>query len=395
MDNMTILSSDIFHQAREIKSVEEAIDILLSYEHFRTLGDVLHKFSPVPDIKSRLVEGLQQWFPENKTDSIRRKVHNWLNGKTQTVSKQDVYVLCRILHLSLTQTNEFLQYATGESIHWRNPEDIVWCYTILHDRSPEQTKDLLERGRVAVGTGTEDSRESSSSYTAEVYDRLQNVLYLEEDALLAFLREERSRLGTFHNTAHQLFTQYMDLLKKGYSELGVEALFEEMTKDEKKKAQIPVDGDIGPHKAEPITVRDILEVYMYRKLVPVQARGKEKTADKFSLIQRSIRQNWPDEYSLSKMESRKQDVSRKALILLFLATDGTDSDFDEFDELESVDDVFQSLYIRLDTMLTACGFPTLDPRNPFDWIILFCIACGDLWEADARLTSILTSMFSN
>lgn len=391
MDEMTVLSRDFFNQTRKIGSVDEAIDLLLRYEHFRTLGDVLRKFSSAPDLKAYLVEGLRQWFPEDKTEAIDRKVRNWLNGKTQTLSKEDAYILCRILQLPLTQANEFLQYTTGESIHWRDPEDIVWCYSILHDRSPEQTRDLLERGRAAVETGS--GKEKEFSYTSEVYDRLQNVLYLEEDALLAFLQEERSRLGTLHNTAYQLFTQYMGLLKRGYSELGAEALFEEMTREEKKKAQIPVDGDIGPHKAEPITVRDILETYMYRKFVPVQTRGQAKSAELFSPIQRNIRQNWPDEYSLSKIESRKKDVSRKTLILLFLATDGTDSDFDEFDEPESADDAFLSLYTRLDAMLNACGFPQLDPRNPFDWVILFCIASGDLWESDARLQEFLEKMY--
>lgn len=393
LNNMTVLSRDLFIKTRKLNCVDDAVNLLLSYDHFRTFGDTLRKFSPDPNLKGYLVRGLQEWFPEDNPDSIDRKVRNWLNGKTQTVSKQDAYILCRILHLSLTQANEFLQYATGESIHWRDPEDIVWCYTILHDQSPEQTMDLLERSRAVAENTTRKREESTNSYTAEVYGKIQNVLYLEEDALLAFLREEQSRLGTFHNTAYHLFSQYMGLLKRGYSELGMEALFEEMTREEKKKAQNSVDGDIGPHKAEPITVRDILETYMYRKFVPVQTRGKAKAAELFSPIQRNIRQNWPDEYSLSKIESRKQDVSRKTLILLFLATDGTDSDFDEFEEPETADDVFLSLYTRLDAMLNACGFPQLDPRNPFDWMILFCISSGDLWESDMRLQEILVKMY--
>ncbi|MCI6435582.1 MAG: hypothetical protein MR828_12660 [Clostridiales bacterium] len=395
MNNMTVLTRDLFNKTQKLNCTDDAIELLLSYDHFRTFGDVLRKFSPEPELKSHLVRGLQQWFPEDNLDSIDRKVRNWLNGKTQNISKQDAYILCQILHLTLPQANEFLGYATGESIHWRNPEDIVWCYTILHNYSPEQAMDLLERSHAAMELPKNEKTGAPSSYTAEINDRIQKVLHLEEDALLAFLQEERSRLGTFHNTAYQLFDQYMGLLKRGYSELGMEALFEEMTREEKKKVKSSVDGDVGPHKAEPITVRDILETYMYRKFVPVQTRGKAKSAEFFSPIQRNIRQNWPDEYSLSKIESRKQDVSRKTLILLFLATDGTDSDFDEFDDLETADDVFLSLYTRLDAMLNACGFPKLDPRNPFDWMILFCISSGDLWESDMRLQEILIKMYSS
>lgn len=396
METMTVLTKEIFQKTRTASSVAEAVDLLLNYEHFRTLGDVLRKFSPAPDLKQRLVAGLQVWFPEDKAASIDRKVRNWLNGKTLSVSKQDAYVVSRILRLTLEETNSFLSYAVGESIHWRSPEEIVWCYSIAQDLSPEQTRCLLERAKTVVSFEGKPGSSTGNAYTAEVFDKLQPVFSQDEDALLAFLKEEQHRLGTYHNTAYRLFSQYMDLLKKGYSDDGVEALFKEMNREEKKKAQIPVDGDIGLHKSELITVRDILETYMYRKLIPVQVRGSTAAAEAFSPIQRSIRQNWPDEFSLSKMEARKQDISRKTLILLFLATDGTDSDFSEEadeDELETPDDLFLSIFIRLNMMLVSCGFPQLDPRSPFDWIVLFSITSGDLWESDARLQEILNSIF--
>lgn len=398
MDNMTVLTKEMFERTRHINDVDEAVELLLNYQHFRTLEDVLHKFAPDSDTKKRLVAGLLEWFPGDKPDSIDRKVRNWLGGKTQSVSKQYAYIISRILKLSLEQTNEFLEYATGESIHWRNPVDIIWCYSIIHDSDPEATKNLLTRAEELAKSGGK-AKETPDSYTAEVYEKLQSVIFQGEEALFAFLKEEQSRLGALHNTAYALFLQYMDILKKGYSDSGVESLFKEMTKEEKKKAQIPVDGDIGPHRSEAMSVRDILETYMYRKYVPVQVRGQAKSADAFSSIQRNIRQNWPDEFSLSKMESRKQDISRKTLILLFLATDGTDSDYsedyDEYDdfEAESPDEEFLNVYTRLNMMLSACAFPQLDPRNPFDWMILFCISSGDLWESDARLQEILTRTY--
>lgn len=393
MDSMTILSKAIFDQSKKAETVEEAMQILLSYEHFRTLGDVLRKFSSASDLKQILVEGLLRWNPQDNPDSTDRKVRNWLNGKTQSVSKSDAYILCRVLGLSLDQSDAFLQHAAGEGIHWRNPEDIVWCYSIVHDYSPEDTRRLMEQVTAFLDSLSTGTAKNPDSYTEMVHNKLITVLPSSEKALFAFLEEEYANLGTLHNTAYQLFTQYMSLLKQGYSELGTEALFDEMTREDRKNARELADGDVGIRRPEAIAVRDILEAYMYRKLVPIQTRGKAKSAETFSAIQKNIRQNWPDEASLSRMESRKLDVSRKVLILLFLATDGTDSDYEEFDLLESPDDLFESLYIRMDTMLEACGFPQLDPRNPFDWIILFCIATGDLCNTDERLQELLMQMY--
>jgi len=35
----------------------------------------------------------------------------------------------------------------------------------------------------------------------------------------------------------------------------------------------------------------------------------------------------------------------------------------------------------------------LDPRSAFDWMVLFCISTGDLWESDERIQAMLLEMF--
>ena len=50
MDNMTVLSKNLFEQTKKVNSVDEAIEILLTYAQFRTLGDTLRKFAPAHDL---------------------------------------------------------------------------------------------------------------------------------------------------------------------------------------------------------------------------------------------------------------------------------------------------------------------------------------------------------
>ena len=70
--------------------------------------------------------------------------------------------------------------------------------------------------------------------------------------------------------------------------------------------------------------------------------------------------DWPDEVTLSRMKNRKADVTRKVLMLLFLATDDGDA-------------AFRSTQLRMNQMLADCGFRKLDPRNAFDWLVLYCM----------------------
>ena len=378
MENMTELSRIMYHSAMDARTVSDAMEILKQYDHFRTLGDVLRAFSGSADPRLLLVEGLMAANPEAPRSSVDKKVRNWLGGKTQSVSKADGFLLSRILNLDLDRTDDFLKMATGEGIHWRNPQDIVWCYAISQELSLEESASLLARAGQLAAPPAASVR--NVSHTIQIREKVQGVLSLSQEELFAFLEEAHPTLGTFHNTAWQLFIRYMNLLEYAGQEDDI------VSADPKKKADMD-------HK---MTSRDILETYLYRQLVPIARRGEPKDKSPFSVIQRNIRANWPDEATLSKMKSRELDVSRKVLILLFLATDGSESDYEELDEDEDIltrDEIFQNICMRMNRMLQSCGFQQLDPRNPFDWTILYCVCVDDLWDVDLRLSEMLSNMF--
>ena len=154
-----------------------------------------------------------------------------------------------------------------------------------------------------------------------------------------------------------------------------------------------------PNTIDSLSTRDILETYMYRNYIPFTKRPRKTTNTNteklvFSALQRNIRQNWPDEETLSKMQHRKTDVTRKVLMLLFLATDGGYSSYseEEFDPL-SPEEEFEGMYTRLESMLVDCGFSKLDPRVPFDWMILFCMCTNDSLLIDERIQDFLKEIF--
>ena len=90
---------------------------------------------------------------------------------------------------------------------------------------------------------------------------------------------------------------------------------------------------------------------MVRESKKKNSRLGENEKRIFTAIEKNISDSWPDEAALSKMKSRKLDVTRKVLILLFLATEpGPNPDGEE--ELTR-DEVFQDLYQRLNDMLAA------------------------------------------
>jgi len=418
MENMTEITRKMYESATRMRTVQDAAKVLRETGSFRTLGDILRSFSGSDSPKTMLVDGLMQWNCGISRENLDKKVRNWLGGKTRSISKQDAFILSRVLNLPLDRADEFLKMVTGEGIHWRSPEDIAWGYAIRQNLTPAQTLALLEQVKAMGKTPKPTTDLTAAGYTAEVQEKLLPVLEGRQEELLGFLNDQWQQLGTLHNTAFALFTHFMELLERGYSDDDIETLFEELTKEDKRRNEkdardrmetarreaeaagrayvMESDGDTELYQPEAMTTREILETYLYRKLVPVVERGNGERTESFSAIQRSIRMSWPDEFGISKMKKRQTDVSRKVLILLFLATDGSDTDYseeDEDEELLTADQIFRNVHTRMDLMLHSCGFQKLDPRSPFDWMVLYCICAGDLWETDSRLQEMLKEMF--
>ena len=376
MEIFTERSKKMYVSATNVRSAEQAAQVLRETGTFRTLGDTLRVYSRRENPKNFLVDGLMKVHPSASRESMDKKVRNWLGGRTQTLSKEDAFSLAQIMNLNISQTDTFLKLTTGEGIHWRNPDDIIWGYAIRRSLSYSKTAELLVRyyERVAESMYGINLQES---YTYDVRSSMQDAMTASEEQFLdQLVREYKAgRLGISHNTAYRLFMKYMKLLSLAGQDEG----------DEKNR-----EGKM--------TSRDILESYMYRQLVPVAKRGEPKDKSPFSAVQRSIRANWPDEVTISKMKNREMEVTRKVLILLFLATDGSESEYEELDEDEDIltrDEIFMNVYTRLNRMLYSCGFQRLDPRSPFDWVVLYCIYVDDLWDVDSRLKDILQLLFQD
>ena len=117
----------------------------------------------------------------------------------------------------------------------------------------------------------------------------------------------------------------------------------------------------------------------------------------FTLIQRMIKQGWPNATKLKNICARREDVPRKLLLLLYLITENVlDDAYDELDESYlSSEELFEEHWWRVNLMLRDCGMPTLDPRNAYDWLVLYSLNSGaGQDEAMAeRMEAVIAALF--
>jgi len=276
-----------------------------------------------------------------------------------------VFELCRIQDLSLQEADQMLMRICDEGIHWRNPEEIAWGYAIENELDYAQTMALAADAKRVMTAGVEDLSARTNRIRAEVMEALHGS----REELLDYLAGNQNKWGVFHNEAHELFLQFMRVLQTGMPGDGVA--------DDDLPARMSVDA--------------ILKTYFFSSKISGIAREG---------IQKSIRASWPDPTVLSRMKNRARgvDVNRKVLIMLFLATNGMESAYMNLDDAMGLDtelcsrDRVRDLYKRLNLMLSRCGFRTLDPRSPFDWIILYSIAADDMWQTEEMLGGVFERM---
>lgn len=397
--DMTWLSQTSFTSATsEMLTIDDAITFLENELKTRSLRSKLEKFSKGKDLRTILISGLLENHKDANRESVERRVRGWLNTENvHSIKKADAIEIAFILGLSLTEADEFVALVSGEKLHWRNADEIVFIFALNNGLSYVEAEALTVTLQEELKKGKDQKDIAENSFTSVMRSEISALNTVEE--LKAYVEEAAERIGHCHNKAYQMFTEMMSQL-----ETPVEKIEENLFGEEYK---------------EHLTIRDILREYFYQNNVLYAKKravkdkkkvkaGKITKEEQYVLdkIQKDIVDGWPDETALSKMKSRKLDVTRKVLILLFLATDKgmegkEDDNYNDYNDYSDYDDdyelteesVFEDLLHGLNNMLSLCGFSEIDPRNPFDWVILYCICTGDLWEMDARMKDMFLAMF--
>ena len=133
----------------------------------------------------------------------------------------------------------------------------------------------------------------------------------------------------------------------------------------------------------------IAENYL-RLNVPV-----DKKTSGYSNAQKIVKKYWPGARAVKSMKSRSEEVNRKTLLLLYIVTGGmADEEYDESDETYARSEEFLEFHCKkMNHMLRECGMSRIDPRNVFDYLVLYCLRPEeDLFMSD-RMALLMTEIF--
>lgn len=341
---------------RENLTAREAVAFLLNGMQVRTFRDVLRQVCGSEDQEGRLVEGLCAiGGGQVQPDSVRRKVRNWMNGKTLPTEREDVFQICFALDLNLEQANRMLTLLTEQGIHYRNAREMVYAYSLRYRLGYGYACHLAQQ----FG-GKKDSQDTHREPVTELIRQEFQSVRAEED-LFSFILRHRPQLGTHNNTAYAYFCKMLTLL----------------TGEE-------LEGE------EQYSMEYVADTYL-RLNVP-----QDKKTGNYSDVQKLVKKYWPGVRSIKAMKSRSEDVTRKTLLLMYLVTGGVwEQEYDELDESYIQPKEFLETHCRrMNQMLRECGMGRIDPRNVFDYLVLYCLRPEDEIFMSDRMAALAAEIFN-
>ena len=313
--------------------------------HTRSFPETMLQYSGLSDmIQLRLkLFRLQSLEGEPSGDSLRRKIDNWLKGKTSANTRDQLIRICFALEMDLDNAQNFIATVGEGGLHYRNPVELTWLFGLRNHLDYNRVLGL-QRMVACVRIGGEGT-------TANIMEEFNQVRTVDEFAL--FISRNARSLGHLHNTAYRHFRRLLSILTG------------------------PAESPNGVVE-ETYTVRDVVRLYLSMPGQTERGSGGVLT----SILSR----HWPDERLISRILTRQIDVPRKVLTLLFLVTDGGDDSASDSDDPA---ELFADRFRRLNQLLEECGFCQLDPRNTFDWLALYCMYCEEDTEPSERMREVL------
>lgn len=344
---------------------EEAARYLTEDITIRSFYELLCGLYHGDSLVKRLSEGYRGAFPEIPADSVRRRIQNWVSGKSIPSGRDDIFLISFILGLNEEQASLLLGSVSDYGIHYRDGKELVMAYCLRTGQSYEKAQELVTSLPPVPGPDRVSEKDLKCAVRTEVVKNDFSEVYTDEE-FMRFYNLHLQDFGSFHLKAYDYFERYFRLLVRP----------DDMTVTEK-----------DPKDAK-YSIEKISSLYFDMNIPYHRSR------EGYTLIQKLIKKYWPNATSLKNIQGCREPVTRKLLLLLYVITENiTEEEYDELDEeYLTPKERFEEHWWRLNLIMDDCGMNPLDPRNAFDWLILYAVSSGKD-SMSSRMESVMAALF--
>ena len=249
--------------------------------------------------------------------------------------------------------------------HYRNKREVILAYCLKNGLGFDKALLLINQLEADSRKDTTQSDKKVREKETEPMTQILKLQFAEvkgKEDLFSFVMKHQAELGNSHNTAYRYFLKMLYILSGEDEELEGEMVY---------------------------SIEKVTEDYL-RLNMP----SDKKTAG-YSNVQKIVKKYWPGATTMKAMKSRSQDVNRKTLLLLYIVTGGVwDKEYTEIDEgYIKTEELIEKHCNQMNQMLSECGMSLIDPRNMFDYLILYCLRPEDKIFMSERMEMLITELY--
>lgn len=329
----------------------------------RSFSDTLKEMYPAPDLAKRLTDFFVMATPDASSQSVSKKIHNWTAGKNRPACRDDIFRIAFALHLTEQQLNYLLCLCTDYCIQYRDNREVILAWFLRNEYSYQSAMEFYDSLPPIKELHLARTKRTSR-LTHEMQAQFQLVRTLED--LRDCYHKNLHHFGAMHLRAYYYFDKFLNQL-----------IHPSPCWDDNREPDYSLEA--------------VMQTYL-----SLNVPSGRKRAD-YSVIQKLLKQNWPNATSIKNIRNHKEDVPRKLLLLLYVVTENETSDPDFYRELDEeytpLEERVEYHWWTINAMLEDCGMACLDPRNAADWLILYAISCNTDESMSERLEQVIAHVF--
>jgi len=319
---------------------------------------------------------INSWLPPNQVEGKPKQVEG--------VKKDSAMQVAFALNMTLENAEVFLRRCWLDALYLRDVKDVIYKCGLKCGFSYETVSNLINEFAELDIPNTDPVKDRDNPHddlTFYLSTGLDDGGITCPDDLRSFIMSHKGLFGSYRR---RLYTKLMELYNQVRNDIDVEA---DLANELDKIAKVRHEELIRDEYFEPrIGVKRTTSQGELLKLLSSGISDlKESVKSKgigvglAAIVRKHIIENIPGraEWSgiINKIADKKtgtvRSIDRKLFILIWLSSDDGNTDMYAGKPNTTPEIALENHVMALnDTILLEYGFPPLDPRHPFDWVIM-------------------------
>ena len=344
-----------------------------------------------------------------------QNLSNWTTGAVR-ISRGSVIKIAFFFQMTYEETEAFLKACWLDGFYMRDVKDVIYRYALENGWKFSEAEKMINKFASTDYENSDPKVKGTVQKNVTEFLRSELCLAQTKKELEKKINHNKHLFGSFRRRTYEYFMKLYGQVEDGLFKANTIDLLSSFSRNENARANIKFDlkkSEEGKklagydRKIDEVVERKLKKTISQTDICDLVLLGIPKI--KNGILNKTLRELLTEHINtrstlseiINKIEQKGNivQVDRKYFILFWLASDN--GNIDNFINNNYEDELnFKEHYRTLNKVLETYGMAALDPRHPFDWIIINSMRYGHnknknkdwLYDMVGRMQAIIDNL---